>query len=71
MSDQTDHQEEQATGKRGEAAWKEARERVDQRNAAARKLGKQRRQAYERGRDEARRAAELRQMAELRRRDNP
>jgi hypothetical protein len=71
MSDQTDHREEQATGKRGEAAWKEARDRVDQRNAQARKAGKQRREAYERQRDEARRAAELRQMAQLRDRDTP
>jgi hypothetical protein len=67
MSDQ----EEQSTDKRGEAAWKEARERVDQRNAQARKVGKQQREAYERQRDEARRVAELRRMAELRERDTP
>jgi hypothetical protein len=71
MSDEAEQQQEQATGKRGEAAWKEARERVAERNAKARKLGKQRREAYERGRDEARRAAERRQMAEFGKRDTP
>jgi hypothetical protein len=36
---------------RGEAAWKEARERVASRNEDARKSGKAEREAYERERD--------------------
>jgi hypothetical protein len=65
MSDPVDHQEEKPSGKRGEAAWKEAKERVAERNAKARKAGKQQREAYERTQAEARRKAESRQMAEL------
>jgi hypothetical protein len=42
---------------RGESAWTEERERVAARNAEARKAGKAAREAYERGRDERRRAA--------------
>lgn len=72
MSDQAENPEERPSGKRGEAAWREARERVDERNARARKAGKERREAYERQRDEARRAAERRQMAAaMRRHDTP
>jgi hypothetical protein len=51
--------------KRGEAAWKEARDRVAERNARAKKAGKQEREAYERGQNDARRAAELRRTGEL------
>ena len=51
--------------KRGEAAWKEARERISERNAAVRKAGKQERESYERARSESRRDAEGRRMAEL------
>jgi hypothetical protein len=65
MSDDREHQEEQGTSRRGEAAWKAATERVAARNEQARKAGKQQRQAYERGRDEQRRAAELGRMAAL------
>jgi hypothetical protein len=65
MSDQADHQEEQGPSKRGEAAWKEAKERIAERNDKARKEGKQRREAYERQQAEARRTVERRQMAEL------
>jgi hypothetical protein len=65
MTDQTDHQEKQAPSKRGEAAWKEAKERIAERNDRARKEGKQRREAYERQQAEARRTVERRQMAEL------
>ena len=53
---------------RGEQAWKEARERVASRNADARKSGKQEREAYERGRENARQAAAARRHAELLRR---
>jgi len=63
MSDQGDHEDGRPVSKRGEAAWKEAKERVAERNEQARKAGKQ--QAYERQRDEARRAADLRRRADL------
>lgn len=53
------------TSTRGEAAWKEARERVAARNAAVRKTGKLQREADERSREDARRAAELRRHAAL------
>jgi hypothetical protein len=65
MSDQTEAEGNQKPSKRGEAAWKEAKERVAERNAKARKAGKQQREAYEREQAEARRRAESRQMAEL------
>ena len=42
---------------RGERAWKEAVEDLASRNAAARKAGRSERQAYEREREDARRAA--------------
>jgi hypothetical protein len=61
MSDQ----EEQGPSRRGEAAWRLAKERVTERNDQARRAGKQRRQAYEREREERRRAAEVRRSAEL------
>jgi len=57
--------EAQAPVKRGEAAWREEKERVSERNARARKAGKQRRESYERARAEARRAAERRRVAQL------
>ena len=41
---------------RGERAWKEATDRVATRNVAAQKAGKQEREAYEKVRDNARRA---------------
>jgi hypothetical protein len=50
---------------RGEAAWKAQKERVSERNAQARKAGKQRREAYEQGRADARRDAERRRLATL------
>jgi hypothetical protein len=50
---------------RGESAWKEARERVASRNAEARKAGKVEREAYERERESARRAANAKSDAEL------
>jgi hypothetical protein len=64
MTDQADQQENTATA-RGEFAWREAMERVAERNERARKAGKQRREAYERQRSEARHAAERRRMAEV------
>jgi hypothetical protein len=65
VADQAEHREDGAVAKRGEAKWKEAKERVAERNSQARKAGKQRREAYERQRAEVRRVAERRQMAEL------
>jgi hypothetical protein len=56
---------------RGEQAWKEARERVASRNAEVRKVGKRDREAYERGRENARQAAAARRHAEFLRRRTP
>jgi|tagenome__1003787_1003787.scaffolds.fasta_scaffold18882521_2 hypothetical protein len=50
---------------RGEAAWLAAREQVAQRNAATRKAGKAEREATERQREDARRAADVRRAGEL------
>jgi hypothetical protein len=65
VSDQADQSEKLAGSTRGEAAWKEAKERVAERNVQARKAGKQRRESYERQRAGALRAAEGRRMAKL------
>jgi hypothetical protein len=65
MSSEADEHQDGPAAKRGEAAWKEAKERVAERNQQARKAGKQRREAYERGQDDARRAAEGRRNARL------
>jgi hypothetical protein len=56
---------------RGEQAWKEARERVAARNAEARKAGKREREAYERGREKVRQAADASRHAALLRRRTP
>jgi hypothetical protein len=56
---------------RGEAAWKETMERVASRNATARKAGKQRRETYERSREDARRTAAARRDALLSKRRVP
>jgi hypothetical protein len=50
---------------RGETAWNEARDRVASRNAEARKHGKQRRESYEREREDARRRAAAKLHAQL------
>jgi hypothetical protein len=50
---------------RGERAWKEATDAVASKNVAAQKAGKQEREAYERVRDEARRASALARDAHL------
>jgi len=65
MNDESQPQDAQPTAKRGEAAWKEAKDRIAERNAQARKAGKQRREAHERQQAEARHLAEQRRMAEL------
>ena len=56
---------------RGDSAWKETRERVASRNADARKQGKQERETYERGREDARRQAAAKQHAKLLKRRSP
>ena len=66
MTDQSDGQSESSA--RGEAAWKQAREAIATRNQRAQKAGREQRQAYERGRDDVRRAAEARAHAHLLRR---
>jgi hypothetical protein len=65
VSDELERQAEQPISTRGEAAWKEVKDRIAERNEKTRKAGKLRRQAHERRRQEARQAAELRRMAEL------
>ena len=51
--------------KRGEAAWKEERERIADRNAKARKAGKEEREALEAQQGTSRREAEAGRMAKL------
>ena len=51
--------------KRGEAAYKENLARIAERNAQAKKAGKQQREEYERGQSERRRASEARERAAL------
>jgi hypothetical protein len=62
MSDQA---EPKRPARRGEAAWQAALDAVAERNAAARKAGKAKREAYERQRAEARHASEQRERARL------
>ena len=63
MSDQ-DEQRQEPAAKTGEAAWKEARSRVAEKNDKARKAGRERREAYERARQEARRSADAKRRQE-------
>jgi hypothetical protein len=63
MSDQSDGQAPNSA--RGEAAWKQAREAIAARNDRAQKAGLEQRQAYERQREDARRASEARVHARL------
>jgi hypothetical protein len=56
---------------RGDKAWKEATEAVDAKNAAARKAGRQEREAYEREREDARHAEAAKRHARLLKRRNP
>lgn len=66
MRDGEGHPEERGVTARGEAAWKEARERVAERNEQARRAGRRRREAFEARRREALRAAERARLARLR-----
>jgi hypothetical protein len=63
MTDQSGPQAESSA--RGEAAWKQAREAVAERNQRAQRAGREERQDYERRREGARRAAEARAHARL------
>jgi hypothetical protein len=65
MTQKSDNGEPGTGSARGEAAWKEERERVADRNAKTRKAGREQRESYEREKADARRAAERRQLAEL------
>ena len=56
MSDEKDQKE--RPPRRGQAAWLEAKEGVAERNAKARKAGREQREAYELERAAARRARE-------------
>ena len=58
-------EEQHKSSARGEAAWKEERERIATRNQAARKAGKEEREAYERGQSDTRREREVRRQAKL------
>jgi hypothetical protein len=64
MSDQPDAGNQRSSA-RGDAAWKEETERIAARNQAARKAGKERRAAYEQGRDAARNQAERQRHIDL------
>jgi hypothetical protein len=63
MTDPSDRNS--GTSARGEAAWKQATEEVAARNRRAQKAGRDQREAYERERTDARRAAEARANARL------
>jgi hypothetical protein len=63
MTDPSDR--DSGSSARGEAAWKEAMEAVASRNRNAQRVGREEREAYERERSEARRAAEVRAHARL------
>jgi hypothetical protein len=63
MSDPADQENTEQQAPRGEAAWKEQKDRIAARNAEAKKSGKERREAYEQQRETLRRGAEGREMA--------
>ena len=64
MTDESDR--DPGSSARGEAAWRQATEEVAVRNRRAQKLGREEREAYDRERRDARRAAEARAQARLR-----
>jgi hypothetical protein len=63
MTDQSDGPS--GSSARGDAAWKQATDAVALRNQQAQKAGREKRQTYEREREDARRAAEARRDAQL------
>ena len=68
MSDKSKRQPVAETPKRGDAAWRAAKEEVASRNERAYKLGRERRQREYDEYAAARRAADVRERAELARR---
>jgi hypothetical protein len=64
MTDESDR--DPGSSARGEAAWRQATEEVAVRNRRAQKLGREEREAYDRERRDARRAAEARAQARMR-----
>ena len=60
----TDQQEDQPVRKTGEAAWKEARAKIAERNEQVSKAGRKQREDYERGRIEERVEADVRRRSE-------
>ena len=58
MSDQPDQKPAAAPPKRGDAAWKAAKEAIAERNEKAHKAGRERRQAAERQKAAIRRSAD-------------
>ncbi len=68
MSDTSKRQPAAETPKRGEAAWKAAKEAIASRNEQARKQGRERRQREYDQHAAERRAADVRERAELARR---
>jgi hypothetical protein len=65
MSDTSKRQPVAEAPKRGEAAWRAAKEAIASRNEQARKLGRERRQREYEHHAAERRAADLRERAEL------
>ena len=63
MTDQSDGQPEKTV--RVEAAWKQEREAIAERNQRTQRAGREQREAYERGRSDARRSAEAKAHARL------
>jgi hypothetical protein len=63
MTDQSDGQP--VSSARGEAAWKQAREAIAERNQRAQRAGREQRETYDRQRKDARRAAEAKAHARL------
>jgi hypothetical protein len=64
MTEHVDNEEHKPAA-RGEAAWKETKERIAASNQKVKRAGKERREAYEQGRADALRAAEARRDAKL------
>ena len=65
MEDQDKQQAPAAEPKRGEAAWKAQKDAIASRNAQAKKEGSRQRQEQDQQRAAHRRAAELRERAEM------
>ena len=65
MSEKDETQQDGPPKKRGEAAWKENMDRIAERNDAARKAGRQRRETYDQARMKSRNDADARRRAQL------